>query len=158
MPLPDGAQLSSPLFPEFHVLYSYSDFLQKLYQCRTFSLTPNWMLYAAMKCLRCSDIMVSRCRERLCNVIVHVYLFECLLLVGRPVTSLECITIMIKLCYVLMYPYLTYCNAIWGAASESSLKKILTLQKIGCMSNYAFLDLSSPLFKQIIIRLKISTK
>ena len=59
-------------------------------------------------------------------------------------------TILIKLYYALVYPYLTYCNAIWGAASENNLKKILLLQKraVRVINNADFLDHSSPLFKQ----------
>ena len=44
-------------------------------------------------------------------------------------------TILIKLNYALVYPYLTYCNAIWGGASENNLKKDFTFTKTGCKSN-----------------------
>ena len=37
--------------------------------------------------------------------------------------------ILVKLYYALVYPYLTYCNIIWGGASACHLNKIMLLQK-----------------------------
>ena len=36
-------------------------------------------------------------------------------------------TILTKLYFALVYPYLTYCIAIWWAASENDLNKFLLL-------------------------------
>ena len=42
---------------------------------------------------------------------------------------------MIKLYYSLIYPYLTYCNEIWGGTSETHIKPLLLLKKENC-TNY----------------------
>ena len=59
--------------------------------------------------------------------------------------------------YAIVYPYLLYCNLIWGAACESNLNKLLIAQKrivriIGGKKNH---EHSNPLFYELGI-LKIN--
>ena len=53
----------------------------------------------------------------------------------------------------MVYPYLTYCNLVWGGASETNLRKILLLQKrcVRIITASHFLDPSAPLFSSTSI-------
>ena len=55
--------------------------------------------------------------------------------------------------YSIVYPYIIYCNSIWGAASSNILSRILILQKraVRIISGSGFLDHSSPLFFELEI-------
>ena len=37
---------------------------------------------------------------------------------------------LMTLCYSFIYPYLSYCNQVWGCTYSTTLKKLLTLQKL----------------------------
>ena len=56
--------------------------------------------------------------------------------------------ILFKLYYALIYPYLIYCNIIWGGCSEVHLNKILLFQKkaVRLISGADFYHHSNPLF------------
>ena len=43
--------------------------------------------------------------------------------------------LLIKLYHAVVYPYLTYCNSIWGAASETNPQKDFNSPEPGCKSN-----------------------
>ena len=55
--------------------------------------------------------------------------------------------------YSLIYPYLTYCNIIWGATYPTHLKKLHLTQKRFCrIATYSDWSAhSAPLFKQLNI-------
>ena len=59
--------------------------------------------------------------------------------------------------YSLIYPYLTYCNLVWGGAASVHLNKLLLLQKraVRIITNSEFLESTNPLFVRIKI-LKIA--
>lgn len=59
--------------------------------------------------------------------------------------------------FSLIHPYLSYCNIIWGNASNLALNKLTILQKraLRLISHSKFRDHTSPLFKQLKI-LKLS--
>ena len=62
-----------------------------------------------------------------------------------------------KLYYSLIYPYLTYCNIVWGGACATHLHKLLLLQKcaVRTILNAGFLAHTEPLFEQTeILRIK----
>ena len=56
--------------------------------------------------------------------------------------------ILIKLYYALIYPYLIYCNIIWGGANTCLPSKILILQKraVRILNSSSYLEHSDPLF------------
>ena len=58
--------------------------------------------------------------------------------------------ILTKLHYALIYPYLIYCNIIWGGACSSHVNKILLLQKraVRIIHEAKFFDHSHLLFIQ----------
>ena len=55
--------------------------------------------------------------------------------------------------YSLIYPYLTYCNIIWGATCHTNLEKLFKLQKKFCrIATFSgWTDHSAPLFQQLNI-------
>lgn len=55
---------------------------------------------------------------------------------------------MINLYYSLVYPYLTYCNIVWGGTCAAHLNPLITLQKrvIRILTNQDYLAHTSPLF------------
>ena len=55
----------------------------------------------------------------------------------------------ITLRYSFVYPYLTYCNNIWGATYVSNLKKLITLQNriVRVISNAKYRESVDPLYK-----------
>ena len=57
---------------------------------------------------------------------------------------------MVNLYYTFLYPYLSYCNIIWGRASKKYINRLLLLQKraIRIVCNSAFRAHSEPLFKE----------
>ena len=59
--------------------------------------------------------------------------------------------------YTLVYPYLSYCNIIWGSACKTLLDKLVGLQKraLRMCTGASFRSSSNPLFLQLQI-LKIS--
>ena len=61
--------------------------------------------------------------------------------------------ILVKLYYALVYPYLTYCNIIWGGASACHLNKIMLLQKraVRIITSSNYLEHSTPLFFKLRI-------
>ena len=65
--------------------------------------------------------------------------------------------ILLKLYYSLIYPYLIYCNIVWGNTNATYLNKILLLQKkiVRLITNSSYLAHSDPLFYNCKI-LKIS--
>ena len=62
-----------------------------------------------------------------------------------PKQSLLC------LYYSLFYPYIQYCNVVWGAATKTTLKPLVILQKkiIRMVSGAGYLDHTNPLFKEL---------
>jgi len=57
---------------------------------------------------------------------------------------------LLNLYYTFIYPYLTYCNIIWGKAANIHLSRLFLLQKriLRIVCNTHFLAHSAPLFKQ----------
>jgi len=48
----------------------------------------------------------------------------------RRVKNIVSHRVMLILYYTLIYPYLSYCNIVWGSANASSIYKVVCLQKI----------------------------
>ena len=59
--------------------------------------------------------------------------------------------ILLALYYTLIYPYLNYCNIIWGCAKASILHKLIILQKraVRIITSSPYLSESSPLFRRL---------
>ena len=59
--------------------------------------------------------------------------------------------VLLKLYYTLVYPYLTYCCAVWGCTYDVHLNPIRKLQKriIRIVTNNEYLAHTDPLFKQV---------
>jgi len=57
---------------------------------------------------------------------------------------------LLSLYYTFVYPYMTYCNIIWGKAAKMHLLRLLLLQKriLRVVCNTHFLAHSEPLFKE----------
>ena len=53
--------------------------------------------------------------------------------------------------YTLIYPYLQYCNVVWGMATKSSTNSLVLLQKrvIRLITNVNFYEHTNPLFKNL---------
>ena len=60
---------------------------------------------------------------------------------------------LVNLYYSLIYPYLIYCNEVWGLGCATHRRKLFTLQKraIRTISYSARTDSSQPIFKQLRI-------
>ena len=58
--------------------------------------------------------------------------------------------LMIQLYYSLAYPYIHYCNIIWGNTYQIHLKPIIALQKklLRIITNAEYLDHTAPLFSK----------
>ena len=58
---------------------------------------------------------------------------------------------LVSLYYTMVYPYLTYCNHVWGTAYLSNLSKLITLQKkiVKIILNVHPRTESAPLFKEL---------
>ena len=52
--------------------------------------------------------------------------------------------VMISLYYSFIYPYLNYCNQVWGNTYITNLKPIILMQKRLRITNYYRIALSSP--------------
>ena len=65
--------------------------------------------------------------------------------------------VLIRIYYSLVYPYLIYCNTVWGGTSLTHTKRLLLLQKriVRNITKSEFLDHTDPLFRKTGI-LKIS--
>jgi hypothetical protein len=59
--------------------------------------------------------------------------------------------VMLMLYHTLIYPYLVYCNIVWGSAKFSALNKLLLQQKraVRLCTGSHFRQSSSPLFKRL---------
>ena len=60
-------------------------------------------------------------------------------------------SVLLTLYYTLVYPYLCYCNVIWGCAKPTILRKVLTLQKraVRLITHSGYRAPSSPLFSRL---------
>ena len=60
---------------------------------------------------------------------------------------------LMSLYYSFIYPYLTYCNHIWGATYKTRLKRLVTLQNkaIRILSHAGNRTSSDPLYKKLNI-------
>ena len=58
---------------------------------------------------------------------------------------------LLTLYYTLFYPYLQYCNAVWGMANKTTTKSLILLQKrvIRLISKSNWNDHTSPLFNSL---------
>ena len=58
---------------------------------------------------------------------------------------------LLTLYYSFLYPYLCYCNHVWGSTYVSNLQKLIVLQKkiIRMISGCRFRDHTDPLFKNL---------
>ena len=58
---------------------------------------------------------------------------------------------LIALYYTFVYPYLTYCNHIWGATYVSNLMKLIKLQNriVTVISNAKYRESAHPLYKTL---------
>ena len=56
--------------------------------------------------------------------------------------------LLLMLYYTLIYPYLTYCNIVWGGAAVTHLSKLVTKQKLAIriVSGCHYLEHTKPLF------------
>ena len=63
----------------------------------------------------------------------------------------------LMLYYTMIYPYLSYCDILWGCASQTTLHKLLIVQKraVRIITNSQYLASSAPLFVRLKL-LKIS--
>ena len=61
--------------------------------------------------------------------------------------------VLLNLYYMLIYPYITYCNTIWGRAPNVYLDKTYILQKqiVRIISHVGFFDHTEPLFSTLQI-------
>ena len=60
--------------------------------------------------------------------------------------------LLLNLYYMLIYPYIIYCNTIWGRAPNVYLDKTYILQKIvRIISHVGFFDHTEPLFSTLQI-------
>ena len=61
--------------------------------------------------------------------------------------------LLLNLYYMLIYPYLTYCNTIWGRAPNVYLDKPYILQKtiVRIINHVGFFDHTEPLFSTLQI-------
>ena len=61
--------------------------------------------------------------------------------------------LLLNLYYMLIYPYLTYCNTIWGRAPNVYLDKTYILQKtiVRIINHVGFFDHTEPLFSTLQI-------
>ena len=59
--------------------------------------------------------------------------------------------LLLTLYYTLIYPYLSYCNIIWGCASATLLRKLSVLQEraVRIITSSPYLSESSPLFRRL---------
>ena len=59
--------------------------------------------------------------------------------------------LLLNLYYMLIYPYLTYCNTIWGRAPNVYLDKTYILQKtiVRIINHVGFFDHTEPLFSTL---------
>ena len=64
---------------------------------------------------------------------------------------------LLMLYYTMIYPYLTYCNLIWGSASPTVLRRLVCLQKraLRLITHSTFRSSSNPLFVSLKL-LKLS--
>ena len=66
-------------------------------------------------------------------------------------------TSLVNMYYAFIFPYLHYCNEVWGGTYTSTLKRLIILQKrsIRIISRSAFLDHTDPIFVDLkILRLR----
>ena len=65
--------------------------------------------------------------------------------------------VLLMLYYTMIYPHLTYCNLIWGAARPTVLRKLVCLQKraLRLITRSTFRSSSNPLFVSLTL-LKLS--
>ena len=58
--------------------------------------------------------------------------------------------LLIKLYYSLIYPYLIYCNEVWGGTNDVHLNKLLLLQKkiVRIITGESYLAHTTPLFRR----------
>ena len=61
------------------------------------------------------------------------------------------LTVMLLLYHTLIFPYLSYCNIVWGSAKPTVLNKILLLQKraVRLCTGSGYRAPSIPLFKRL---------
>ena len=61
--------------------------------------------------------------------------------------------LLLNLYYMLIYPYIIYCNTIWGRAPNVYLDKTYILQKkiVRIISHVGFFDHTEPLFSTLQI-------
>ena len=59
--------------------------------------------------------------------------------------------VMLMIYHTLIFPYLSYCNVVWGTAKLSFLNKLLILQKraVRLCTGAGYRASSSPLFKRL---------
>ena len=71
----------------------------------------------------------------------------------RRISSLISRQCSMTLYYSLIFPYLSYCNIIWGSTYYSTLQKLYLVQKkfVRLATNSNYLASSAPLFKQLKI-------
>jgi len=67
------------------------------------------------------------------------------------VKNLLPLSLLRNLYFTMIYPYLTYCNIIWGGASMNAIKSIITLQKrvVRIITGSPYLAPSSPIFARL---------
>ena len=58
---------------------------------------------------------------------------------------------LVTLCYSFIYPYMCYCNLIWGSTYESNLNRLIMLQKriIRIISGTRSKEHTDPLFEKL---------
>ncbi len=58
---------------------------------------------------------------------------------------------MVSLYYTLTYPYLMYCNEVWGCIQESKLQKLTIIQKkiIRIITNAHYLEHTNTMFDEL---------
>ncbi len=58
---------------------------------------------------------------------------------------------MVSLYYTLAYPYVIYCNEVWGCIQESKLQKLTIIQKkiITMITNSHYLEHTNTMFDEL---------
>jgi hypothetical protein len=71
-------------------------------------------------------------------------------IIGRLRNALP-LHVLLTLYYTLIFPYLSYCNIIWGYASATLLRQLIVLQKraVRIITSSPYRSESSPLFRRL---------
>ena len=89
-------------------------------------------------------------REQICCISKKIYKSIGIIRKVRHLVTKECL---LTLYYSLIYPYLSYCNIVWGSTCTTALQKILILQNrfVRLASRSVWDATAAPLYKNLQI-------